>query len=111
MQDSSNDAFLSRSLRGRHVVPRVGSKVPPTIVLSTGWADAQVQSSFEGGRVLSIPAASHTVRVALDASTRPTITDSGSDSDAPLVTIGRFTALSDDITLVEPCSGRVDNCS
>ena len=43
----------------------------------------------------------------------PTIADSsGSDSDAPLVSRGRFAALSDDMTvLVEACSGSVDNCS
>ena len=86
-------------------------------------ACAQIQASSEDGGVLgqtptlsTIPVASQAVRVALERefpSARPTIADpSGSDSDAPLVSRGRFAALSDDMTvLVERCPGRVDNCS
>ena len=63
--DSSDDEPLLRPVEGRHVVPRVGCTVPPTVADSTTadfppivvdslyqsivWPDAQVQSSSEGG--------------------------------------------------------------
>ena len=75
------------------------------------WPDAQIQASSDDGGVLrqtptcsTIPVASQAVRVALEREfpcARPTIADpSGSDSDAPLVSWGRFAALSDDMTVL-----------
>ena len=64
--DSSDNEPLLHPVEGRHVVPRVGCTVPPTVAdsttadfpptvvdsalhQSTVWPDAQVQSSSEGG--------------------------------------------------------------
>ena len=79
-------------------------------VESTVWPDAQIQGSSVDGGVLrqtptcsTIPTASQAVRVAEREfpCARPTFADpSGSDSDALLVSRGRFAALSDDMTVL-----------
>ena len=65
MLDSSDDELWVRTVQGRHVIPRVGCRVPstvtdssafpdipPTVVESTVWPDAQIQASSDDGGVL-----------------------------------------------------------
>ena len=75
------------------------------------WPDAKIQASSDDGGVLRQTPTCSTGREFPCA--RPIFADpSGSDSDVPSVSRGRFAALSDDMTLlVERCPGNVDTCS